>query len=157
MRTAFLVALAAMALRAVLLGVGRAPDPPYFMPVHLLALVLIPFLAAQAQLREEPRSGVPQLFKAGFRPAALYTLLTAAFLLAYYTRMDVTSFPVHINALVDQAVAAGHDEADARSRFERFFTPFNYASLSFFLLLLLGAFNTLLTTLLVHKVLRRMS
>ncbi|HMQ75045.1 MAG TPA: hypothetical protein PKE21_00170 [Flavobacteriales bacterium] len=156
MRTAFLVALASMALRVVLLGVGRAPDPPFYMPVHLLALVLIPFLAARSVLHDEPRSGVPQLFRAGFRAAALYTLSIAAFLLAYYTWMDVTSFPVHINALVDQAVAAGHDEADARSRFERFFTPFNYASLSFFLLLLLGAFNTLLTTLLVHKVLRRM-
>ncbi|MBK9273212.1 MAG: DUF4199 family protein [Flavobacteriales bacterium] len=157
MKTAFLIALASMALRVVLLGVGRAPDPPFYMPVHLLALVLIPFLAARSMLRDEPRSGVPQLFRAGFRAAALYTLLIAAFLLAYYTWMDVTSFPVHINALVDQAIAAGHDEADARSRFERFFTPFNYASLSFFLLLLLGAFNTLLTTLLVHKVLRRMT
>lgn len=157
MRTAFFVALAAMVLRVVLLGAGRAPDPPFFMPVHLLALVLIPFLAARSQLHREPRSGVPQLFRVGFRASALYILLIAAFLLAFYTWMDVTSFPVHINALVDQAMAAGHEEADARARFERFFTPFNYASLSFFLLLLLGAFNTLLTTLLAHKVLRRMS
>ncbi|MBL8009731.1 MAG: hypothetical protein JNJ64_03910 [Flavobacteriales bacterium] len=156
MKTAFFVALAAMALRVVLLGADRAPDPPYFMPVHLLALVIIPFLAAREQLHGEPRSGVPQLFRVGFRATALYTLVMAAFLLAFYTWMDVTSFPVHINALVDQAVAAGHPEAEARSRFERFFTPFNYASLSFFLLLLLGAFNALLTTLLVHKVLRRM-
>lgn len=157
MRTAALLALVAMVLRAVLLALGRAPDPPYFMPVHLLALVLIPFLAARAQLLRGPDSGVPQLFRAGFRPAALYALLSAAFLLAYYSWMDVTSFPVHINALVEQAVAAGHPEAEARARFENFFTPFNYASLSFFLMLLLGAFNTLLTTLLVHKVLRRVS
>ncbi len=157
MRTALILALAAMVLRAGLLLAGRAPDPPYFMPVHLLALVLIPFLAARAQLLREPQSGVPLLFRAGSRASALYAVLTAAFLLIYYRWMDVTSFPVHINALVEQAVAAGHAEADARARFERFFTPFNYASLSFFLLLLLGAFNTLLTALLVHKVLRRMA
>ncbi|HQW87827.1 MAG TPA: hypothetical protein PLH93_11595, partial [Flavobacteriales bacterium] len=93
MRTAFFVALAAMVLRVVLLGAGRAPDPPFFMPVHLFALVLIPFLATRSQLHREPRSGVPQLFRVGFRASALYILLIAAFLLAFYTWMDVTSFP----------------------------------------------------------------
>ncbi|MBK9075074.1 MAG: hypothetical protein IPL77_08850 [Flavobacteriales bacterium] len=102
-----------------------------------------------------PEASIMQLFRRACAPSALYVLLTGFFLYAFYTWMDVTSFPWHVNALVDQAVLAGKDEADARARFSEFFSPFNYASLSFFLMLLLAAFNTLLVTVLLHKVVRR--
>jgi len=154
MKTAFLVALASIVLRMALFNFGNAPEPPYFMPAHLLALVLIPFFVGRTVLLASPEAGVLVLFREGLRASALYVLLTGFFLYAFYTWMDVTSFPVHINALVDQAVQTGKDEEDARARFSEFFSPFNYASLSFFLMLLLAAFNTLLVTVVLHKVVR---
>ena len=156
MGIAFIIALLSMGLRMALFSVDRAPEPPFFMPVHLFALVLIPFLAGRTELLASPEAGIMRLFKEGLRASALYVLLTGFFLYAFYTWMDVTSFPVHINALVDQAVQAGKDEADTRARFSEFFSPFNYASLSFFLMLVLAAFNTLLVTALLHKVVRPM-
>ncbi|MBK8341426.1 MAG: hypothetical protein IPK99_16265 [Flavobacteriales bacterium] len=154
MKTAFVIAVLSMVLRVALFSTDHAPEPPFYMPAHLLALVLIPFLVGRSELLASSEASITHLFREGLRASALYVLLTGFFLYAFYTWMDVTSFPVHVNALVDQAVLAGKDEADARARFSEFFSPFNYASLSFFLMLLLAAFNTLLVTVLLHKVVR---
>jgi hypothetical protein len=57
--------------------------------------------------------------------------------------------------MVDRGVAQGQPEEVIRPRMEQFFTPFNYASMTFFALLAVGGFNALVVGLLHHKVLRR--
>jgi len=56
---------------------------------------------------------------------------------------------------VDRGIADGQPEEIIRPRLEKFFTPFNYASMTFFALLLVGGFNALAVGLLHHKVLRK--
>ena len=54
------------------------------------------------------------------------------------------------------AVAEGQPEEVVRQRLEAFFTPFNYASMTFFALLAAGAVNALLVSVLQHRFLRRL-
>jgi len=156
LRIAFFTALAVILLRIALFFSGRAPEGVQFMPVHLLALVLVPFFIGHLLLRREPRAPFPMIMRGSFKGAATYALLQGIFIWAYFKGIDVTEFPMKINALVDQAVADGADEAKVRPRLEGFFTPFKYASATFFVLLVIGAINSFVVSLLHHKVLRRM-
>jgi hypothetical protein len=52
-------------------------------------------------------------------------------------------------------VEDGLPEEEVRPRMLRFFTPFNYASISFFALLAVGLANALVVGAIHHKLLRR--
>ena len=54
-----------------------------------------------------------------------------------------------------ERVLARKPENVIRPRMERFFTPFNYTTITFFTVLIAGAFNALLLGALHHKMLRR--
>lgn len=91
----------------------------------------------------------------GFKGAAVYSLLLLAFLWIYFTWIETDSFDRRIEELVFRAVEEGAQEGEARRRFSGFFTPFNYASMSFFALLAISLFNALLLGAMHHKLLRR--
>ncbi len=146
---------AIMALRLVLFSMGRPADGTDFMLVHFLAIVTVVFFADARLLRAEPRSGFPDLLREGFRQAALYAVLMLGFLWLYYTQVEAGLFQERIDERVAMAVAEGQPEAVVRERMERFFTPFNYATITFFALLAVGAAQTFVIGLLHHKVMRR--
>lgn len=156
LRIAFFSALAVILLRIVLYLTGNPPEGTAFMPVHLLALVLVPFFAGHVLLRKEPRVPFPAIMRVTFRSTALYAVLYGIFIWMYYKGIDATEFPMKINAMVEKAVADGGNETDVRAQLERFFTPFNYATITFFALLVIGAINSLIVSLLHHKVLRNL-
>src|SRR6185436_6691351 len=97
---------------------------------------------------------LPAIMREAFKSAAAYAVLYGLFIWMYYKGIDATEFPMKINAMVDKAVAEGRNEAEARTQLERFFTPFNYATITFFALMVIGAINSLVVSLLHHKVLR---
>ena len=156
MRTAFLIALAAMALRAGLHLAGRPLEGTTFMLVHLLALVLVAYFATAGVLRDDRSTGFPSLMRGAFRSAAVYALLFSVFIWAFYRGLDPGYFPDRIDRMVEMAVAEGQPEEVVRERLEAFFTPFNYASMTFFALLAAGAVNALLVSVLQHRFLRRL-
>jgi len=148
-------AMAIMALRSVLFSMGRPAEGTEFMLVHFLAIVTVIYVADARMLRAEPRSGFPDLLREGLRQAALYSLLMLGFLWFYYTQIESGLFKARIAERVAMAVAEGQPEALVRERMERFFTPFNYATITFFALLAVGAAQTFVIGLLHHKVMRR--
>jgi hypothetical protein len=150
-----LAAAAIMALRLALFAMGRPADGTDFMLVHFLAIVTVVYFADARLLREEPRSGFPDLLREGFRQAALYALVMLGFLWFHYTQVESGLFQQRIDERVAMAVAEGQPEAVVRERMERFFTPFNYATITFFALLAVGAAQTFVIGLLHHKVMRR--
>lgn len=155
MKLTLLSATAVMAVRLLLHGIGRPAEGTEFMLVHFLAIVTIIFFAGQRLLRTDPRNGFPDLLREGFRHAAVYAVLIGVFLWIYYTFVEADHFRVRIDQLVAQGVEEGQPEDLIRERMERFFTPFNYATITFFALMAVGAFQTLLIGLLHHKLLRR--
>ena len=155
MKPALLAAVAVILFRLVLFYTGHAPEGTDFMPVHMLMLVIIPFFTGHALLRAEPEAGFPPLLREGFKAIAMYALLYGVFIWMYYKGIHVTEFPIKINERVEQAMAQGVPEAEARTRIEGFFTPFNYASITFFALLIIGGMNSVVVALLHHKVLGR--
>lgn len=154
------LALAAFAavsiLRLALFFTGRAPEGTDFMIVHFLALVTVVFFTGQRMLADEPRTGFPGLVRSGFRNAAVYALLTGLFLWVFYATIDTTEFPRKIDERVAAVMEQGRSETEARAGLEAMFNPFNYASISFFALLAVGAFNALLIAMVHHKLLRRL-
>lgn len=150
-----IAAIAIIALRLVLFNMGRPADGTDFMLVHFLAIVTVVYFADARLLRAEPRSGFPDLLREGFRQAALYAVLMLGFLWLYYTQVEDSLFQERIDERVAMAVAEGQPEAVVRERMERFFTPFNYATITFFALLAVGAVQTFVIGLLHHKVMRR--
>ncbi|MBL7962231.1 MAG: hypothetical protein JNM31_00170 [Flavobacteriales bacterium] len=157
MKLTLITAAAVIALRLGLTLAGRAPEGTDFMLVHFLALVTIVFFTGRAMLAEEVRTPFPDLLRDGFRNAALYALLMGLYLWIHYTRIEPGFFPDRIGSLVAKGVAEGQPETVIRPRIERFFTPFNYATITFFALLFAGAMNAFVIGLLHHKVLRRFS
>jgi hypothetical protein len=151
-----LTVAAVIALRLGLYYTGNAPEGTDFMIVHFLALVTVVFFGGHRLLVTDPRARFPGLVRDGFRNAAVYALLMGLFIWFFYTSIDTDEFPRKIEERVAAVVAAGHPEAETRQRLEAMFTPFNYASISFFAMLAVGAFNALLVAALHHKVLRRL-
>ncbi|MCB0792485.1 MAG: DUF4199 family protein [Flavobacteriales bacterium] len=155
MSLAFYFALAIMVLRTTLHYIGHDPEGTAFMLVHLLALVVVVFFAGQRQLRMDTASGFPALVREGFKAAAVYTILYAIFIWGYFHTIDTQAFPERIQRMVEMAEQEGRPGDEARRRLQVFFTPFNYATMTFFGLLAIGAFNALLLGVVHHKVLRR--
>lgn len=152
---AILTALAVIALRLILHAMGMPPEGTDFMLVHFLALVTIIFFIDTRLMRHGASNGFPELMREGFKGAAIYALLMMAFLWIYYTRIERDAFASRVEHMVAQGVLEGQPEHIIRPRLTRFFTPFNYASISFFALLITGGGLALFLAALHHKVLRR--
>ncbi len=150
----WIAAVAIMALRMVLFSMGRPAEGTDFMLVHFLAIVTVVYVADARLLRTEPQIGFPDLLRQGFRQAALYAVLMLGFLWFHYTLVETGLFQERIDERVAMAVAEGQPEGLVRERMERFFTPFNYATITFFALLAVGAAQAFIIGLLHHKVMR---
>ena len=150
-----LTALAVIALRLALFLSGRSVEGTDFMLVHFLAVVTVVFFAGQRLLQRDRRAGFPDLLREGMRSAGLYALLLMLYLWLHYGQLEAGLFAEKIDERVALAVSEGQPEALVRERLERFFTPFNYATITFFALLITGAFQSFLIGLVHHKVLRR--
>jgi Protein of unknown function (DUF4199) len=118
-------------------------------------VVLLAFLSGHFLLREEREAPFPALFRQGLRSTALFALLYALFIVAYYAFVDTGEYPMRINGLVHDAVVNGQTEAEARPKLEAFFNPGKEAMITFFGLLILGAVNALFFAVVHHKLLRR--
>ena len=125
------------------------------MIVHFLAAITVVFFIDHRALSSDLRTPFPDLMRDGFKGAALYALLYGAFIWIYYTTVEDGYFAQRVESMVQSGLAEGQPEEVIRPRLTKFFTPFNYASITFFTLLLVGAFDALLVGLLHHKVLRR--
>lgn len=155
MNLTFITAIAVIGLRLLLYYLGRPPEGTDFMLVHFLAIVTLVFFTGQRLLTEDVRTPFPSLMRDGFRNAAVYALLFGAFIYIYYKVVEPAYFADRIDTLVASGLAEGQPEDIIRPRIEKFFTPFNYASMTFFTLLVVAAFNAVVIGLLHHKVLRR--
>ncbi|MBL0127698.1 MAG: hypothetical protein IPP83_09600 [Flavobacteriales bacterium] len=155
MTLAALTALAVIALRMILYMMDRAPQGTDFMLVHFLAMITVVFFTCSRLLTRDKRAGFPDLMREGFKAAALYALIITAFLWFYYTRVESHTFQIRVDDMVARGMREGQDEAIIRPRLTKFFTPFNYASITFFALLANGAMNALVIGMLHHKVLRK--
>lgn len=152
---AILTALVVIALRLILHAIGAPPQGTDFMLVHFLAIVTVVFFIDLRLLRRDRAAGFPDLVREGFKGAATYALLMMAFLWVYYTHIESGAFERRIEAMVFKAVEEGQPEDIVRPKLMRFFTPFNYASISFFALLAVGLANALIIGAIHHKLLRR--
>lgn len=155
MKLTLITAGAVIGLRLLLFKMGRPPEGMDFMLVHFLALVTLVFFIGQRRLAEDRSIPFPELMREGFRNAAVYALLFGVFLLIYYNVVEPHFFSHKVDDLVALGVADGQPEEVIRPRIEKFFTPFNYASMTFFALLAVGVFNAVTVGLLHHKVLRK--
>lgn len=154
MKLTLLAALAVMALRLVLFHTGRSPEGADFMLVHFFAIITVVFFAGQRIMRKDAGTGMPDLLREGFKQAALYALLMMLFLWVYHSTLEADVFRAKVDERVALGVAEGLPEEQVRERLERFFTPFNYATITFFALLITGAFQSFLIAVVHHKVLR---
>jgi hypothetical protein len=155
MRISLIIAAVAIALRTVLYYAGVRVEAMEFVPVHLLAMVLIAYLSGFLLLRKDPSRGMAELIRAGLRDTAVYALLIAVFAYLFFTYINPDEFVQRNTMMIDEFVKQGHPEAEARAKVERYYSPFSYATITFFGLLLLGVMNTLIFGALHHKVLRR--
>jgi hypothetical protein len=155
MTLTLLTALSVIALRLALYFSGRPVEGTEFMLVHFLAVVTIVFFAGHRLLLGDRRTGFPDLLREGFRNAAVYALLMMLFLWMHYSWLEADLFTQKIDERVAMGVAEGQPEELIRERMEQFFTPFNYATITFFALLITGAFQAFLIGLVHHKFLRR--
>jgi hypothetical protein len=155
MALALLTAFAVMAFRIFMHLMGTAPEGTDFMLVHFLALVTIVFFTGQRLLARPQQVGFADLLREGFRNAAIYAVVLGAFVWLFYATIDVEFFRLKVNAMVERGMSEGQPEAIIRPRLEKFFTPFNYATITFFALVAGSAVLSFLLGLLHHKVLRR--
>ena len=155
MLLALLAAIAVFILRLVLFSMDRPPEGTDFMLVHFLAIVTVVFFAGQRALGRDRLVPFPDLMRDGFKSAALYALLSGVLLLAYYTYVQPEHFHVRVDEMVHRGMAEGQPENIIRPRLEKFFTPFNYASITFFALLAIGGMQALIIAIIHHKLLRR--
>lgn len=156
MALAFLTALAVITLRLILFYSGQPPEGLDFLLVHLLALVTVVFFTDSRVLSASSDASFPELMREGFKSAALYSLVFSAFIWFYYLNVEPHYFEHKVNTMVAKGLAEGQPESIIRPRMERFFTPFNYTTITFFTMLIVGAMNALLIGMLHHKVLRRL-
>lgn len=152
---ATLIAIAVCALRMILFYLGRPPEGTDYLIVHFFALVTIVFFTDHRLLKTDKAATFPDLMREGFKSAAVYALIVALFIWIYYGAVESHYFEHKVNAMVAKGMAEGQPENVIRPRMERFFTPFNYTTITFFTMLIAGAFNALLLGALHHKMLRR--
>jgi uncharacterized membrane protein YvlD (DUF360 family) len=154
MTLAFLTAFAVMAMRIVLHLLGTTPEGMDFMLIHFLAIVTIVFFTGERLMRSHNPTGFPDLMREGFRNAAIYALLLGLFTWLFFTTIDTGHFKIRVDDMVSRGMAEGQPEAIIRPRLEQFFTPFNYATITFFALMVVSAILSFVLGLLHHKVLR---
>ncbi len=157
MKLALITSFLVIALRFALFKTGHPAEGTDFMFVHFMAIVTLVFFQGKRMLLNDPLTGIADLLREGFKVSAIYALLIGIYLWIHYTYVESAYFGARIDALVALGVAEGNPEELIRERMEKFFTPFNYASMTFFVLLIVGAVNTMLIGLLHHKVLRRIT
>ena len=154
MRIAIILALGASFIRWTLHANGTLTNGGDFVPFHLLFVLVAVFIAGWRLVRTDPDCNVPRLFRAGFQAGAIYTLIISFFAYALYSWIDPTFFPIRVNEMVDQAMAAGRTEAEARERIEGFFSPFKYATITLFSFVVISAVDAFVCAVLHHKLLR---
>lgn len=156
MALALVTAFAVMALRIGLHLAGVRPEGMDFMLVHFLALVTIIFFSRVRILRRPAAGGgFPELLKEGFRTAAAYALALGIFTWVFYLWIDVDHFRLRVDEMVLRGMMEGQPEEIIRPRLEQFFTPFNYATITLFSLLVVSGFLSLFIAAIQHKLLRR--
>jgi hypothetical protein len=155
MTLTLITALAVILIRIGLFHAGHPAEGTDFMFVHFMALVTIVFFTGKRSLEQDPSINIILLVRDGFKNAAVYALLMGIFLYIYYNTVEDGYFAMRVNEMVAVGVGEGQPEDVIRPRLEKFFTPFNYASMTFFLLLIAGGVNAFLIGLLHHKVLRK--
>ena len=156
MKVPLFFVLVAIALRTGLFYAGVEPDPAVVIFSLMGIITLLTFLSGHLELREEPNSPMPAIFRAGLRASAVFALLYALFLLLFFHVLNTAEFPMRVAGMVHDTVARGVPEAEARKNIEAFFTPNKYAFLTFIGLLSLGAVNALFFALVQHKFLRKL-
>jgi hypothetical protein len=156
MNVALIFSAVAIALRTGLFYAGVEPDPAVVIFSLMGIITLLTFLSGHLELREEPNSPMPAIFRAGLRASAVFALLYALFLLLFFHVLNTAEFPMRVAGMVHDTVARGVPEAEARKNIEAFFTPNKYAFLTFIGLLSLGAVYALLFALVQHKFLRKL-
>lgn len=150
-----ILALGACFIRWTLHDNGTITVGTDFMPVHLLLLLLVIFMAGREAMKKDASVHVPGLFRHGFRAGVIYTVIVAAFAYVLYTWLDPTFFPIKVNALIDEAVKQGREPAEARERIGSFYTPFLYATMTLSAFLILSALNAIVCAIVHHKFLRK--
>lgn len=155
MKLSVIGVVAVIGLRLGLFFAGIPPVGTQFMLVHFLCIVTIVFFVGHGMLNRDLRTSFPHLMREGFKSAAVYALFYGIFILIYYKTVEPAYFADRVDAMVARGVEQGQPESVIRPRMEQFFTPFNYASMTFFALLAVGGFNALAVGLLHHKLLRR--
>lgn len=154
MTLAFLTAFAVMAMRIVLHLLGTTPEGMDFMLIHFLAIVTVVFFTGERLMRGHNPVGFPDLMREGFRNAAIYALLLGLFTWLFFTFIDTDHFRARVDDMVLRGMREGQPEGIIRPRLEKFFTPFNYATITFFALMVVSAILSFILGLLHHKVLR---
>lgn len=155
MKTTFLFLALAISLRIGLFYAGVALPGFTFGFVLLGFMVLLAFLAGYFELRNEPNTPMPALFRVGLRSTVLFALVYALFTYVFFKLINTQEFPDRIDAMVREAVAGGNPEAAVRERLNAFFNPGKYAFMTFIGLFALGAVNALFFALVHHKLLRK--
>ena len=152
---AILAAIAVALYRVALYLAGRPAEGTDLLLVHFLAIVTIVFFTNKRMVDSEPGVGLIPLLRIGARNAALYALLTGIFIWVHYQTFEAGHFQQRVEDIIANEVAAGAPEDVVRPRVEAFITPFNYASLTFFALLLAGGINALLIAMIHYRFLSR--
>lgn len=155
MTLALIAACAVMVLRIALYLGDVRPEGTDFMLVHFLALATVTFFSGDRLMRRRVPPGFPDLMRECFKSAAVYALTIGLFTWLFYSRIDTDHFQLRVDQLVMRGVDEGRSEAQIRPALEQFFTPFNYATITFFSLMVSSAMISLLAAAVHHKVLRR--
>src|SRR5690606_26190566 len=152
---ATLAAIAVALFRMAMFRSGTHIEGMDMMLVHCLAIATVVFFTDKRLLDRDVSAGMAEFLRGGFTSAALYALLTGIFIWFHFNMIETEHFPDRWNEMVAAGVAEGKSEDEIRPQIEQFFSPFNYASLTFFGLLLIGAINAVLIAALHHKLLRK--
>lgn len=156
MRLPLLFAALVVALRLGLFWAGVELSGFNFGFLLMGMTTLLAFFSGHFLLREEPQAPMPAIFKQGLRHTAFFALLCSALLFAFNRYVDHAAFQMKVNGIIQQAIASGVPEAEARERAGSFFTAESQALLTLVGLLALGAVNAMFFAVVHHKLLRRL-
>lgn len=155
MLTVAIVLLVAIGLRIGLHAAAYTVPPFEFWTIHLLALVLLAYLAGYRELRDDRNSSMNDLIRISLRDVVLYAVVIAVFSWVFYTWLDTSSFPARNALLIEGFVNDGIPRAEAEARVGNVLSPANYAGISFLALMITGSLSALIMSLVHHRVLRR--
>ena len=155
MLTLGITLLAVIGLRTGLFLAGYHVGPFEFWPAHLLAIVLLSYLAGYRELRDDREATMNDMIRIALRDTVIYAVVIAAFAWVFYTWIDTTAFADRNALLVQGFVEQGFSAEEARTKVGGFFTAANYAGITFLVLLVAGAVDALAMSAIHHKLLRR--